>query len=148
MSDNNTLGRRGKKVSQLTAQTSYQSGDLINIVRNGTNYKIDASNLAAFLGVTGTLVPVGGSGAPILEQPSTALNRIRNLESGLGTTAFVTSQNGVKINHNFPTGTPKPVRKLHLSGRLIDSWKQSCQPHPLLKNFQVSINPHFSYGCF
>ena len=94
-----------KKISDFTAQTSYQSGDLINIVRNGTNFKIDASALSSFLGVTGTIVPAGGSGAPILEQPSTAVNRIRNLESGLGTQVAVTAQNGVKVSHNFANGT-------------------------------------------
>ena len=51
MSDNGT-GRHSKKISNFTAQTNYQAGDLINIVRNGTNFKVDASALSSFLGVS------------------------------------------------------------------------------------------------
>lgn len=97
-------GRHGKKISAFLAQTSYQNGDLINIVRNGTNFKIDASALAAFLGVTGTIAQIPNSDAPFLEQPSTAVNKIRGLEAGKGTIPSLTARNNVKVDHNFVNG--------------------------------------------
>lgn len=91
-----------KKISGFTAQSTFQAGDQLNIVRSSTNFKIDISNLAAFLGVTGTIQPVGsGSAIPVLEQPSATSNNIRGVESGSGILASISAQNGITLKHNF-----------------------------------------------
>lgn len=91
-----------KKISDFTAQSTFQSGDQLNIVRSSTNFKIDVSNLASFLGVTGTIQPVGsGSAIPVLEQPSATSNNIRGVESGSGILASISAQNGITLKHNF-----------------------------------------------
>ena len=100
MSHNET-GRHSKKISNFTAQTNYQAGDLINIVRNGTNFKVDASALSSFLGTTGTITSVGGTGSPVLEQLLNNTNNIRILENGNGILTSISAQNGIKISHNF-----------------------------------------------
>ena len=94
-----------KKISDFTSQTAYLSGDQLTIVRNGTNYKIDTSLLATYLGVTGTITPNPNAGADILEQPSAVLNTIRGLEDGKGTQVGLTALNNVKVDHNFVNGT-------------------------------------------
>lgn len=91
-----------KKISDFTAQSTFQSGDQLNIVRSSTNFKIDVSNLASFLGVTGTIQPVGsGSAIPVLEQPSGTQNNIRGIESGSGILASISALNGITLKHNF-----------------------------------------------
>ncbi|MCK5609376.1 hypothetical protein KAR91_46315 [Candidatus Pacearchaeota archaeon] len=93
-----------KKISAFTQQTSYQSGDLITIVRGSDNFTVDASALAAFLGVTGTITPVANPDAAVLEQLSSTVNRIRGFEDGLGTQVGLTARNNVKTDHNFVNG--------------------------------------------
>ena len=102
MTHSNGLGRHSKKISEFIAQTSYQAGDLINIVRNGTNFKIDASLLASFLGVTGTITPVG-LGTPVLEQPTATQNNIRGIEGTNGIVVANSPSNGISIKTNLTT---------------------------------------------
>lgn len=90
-----------KKISDFTQQQTYLSTDLLNIVRNSTNYSIPVSALPAFLGVTGTINVVGGSGTPVLEQPDATTNNIRTIEDGDGIIATVSALNGIEISHNF-----------------------------------------------
>ena len=94
-----------KKISAFTSQTSYQNGDQINVVRNNTNFKIDASNLAAYLGTTGSIQPVG-NGVPVLEQCIPTNNNIRDLEDGNGIQMSLSATNGILVNHNFVNGSP------------------------------------------
>lgn len=89
-----------KKISQFLQVNDFQSSDLVNIVRNSTNYAAPFSAVAPALGVTGTIQSVG-SGLPILEQPVPTSNNIRSIEDGSGIMASISATNGLKISHNF-----------------------------------------------
>lgn len=73
-----------KKISEFTQQVGFESTDSINVVRNGTNYKVPFSAIATSLGTTGSLAPAGTTGVPILLQPTSTINKIRNASSGAG----------------------------------------------------------------
>lgn len=90
-----------KKWSEFTQQTAFEQTDLLAIVRNSTNYTVPFSAAATALGVTGTINVVGGSGTPVLEQPSGTVNNIRTLEDGNGILMAVSALNGITISHNF-----------------------------------------------
>lgn len=93
-----------KKISQFTKQTTFDDADLINIVRNGTNFTVPFSAHVAALGVTGTINIVGGTGVAVLEQPSSTVNNIRTIENGKGIQAALSPSNGITLNHNFVNG--------------------------------------------
>lgn len=94
-----------KKISEFTQQTAFLQTDLVNIVRSSTNFTVPVSALPTFLGVTGTINVVGGTGSAVLEQPSGTVNNIRNLEDGNGILTTISAQNGITINHNFTQDT-------------------------------------------
>lgn len=89
------------KISQFTQQLTYQATDLLNIVRNNTNFKIPVSGLPAFLGVTGTITPKGSAGTPVLNQPTSTSNEIRNIEAGNGIVVGLGATDTVTVKHNF-----------------------------------------------
>ena len=88
------------KISDFIDGVSFQSTDLLNIVRSGTNFKVPASALSAFLGVTGTISPKG-SGIQILNQPDSTTNEIRSIEATGGILAQLSASNSVQIKSNF-----------------------------------------------
>ena len=90
-----------KKISQFTQETAFLQTDLINIVRNSTNFTVPFSAAATALGVTGTINIVGTAGSPVLEQPSGTVNNIRTLEDGNGILTAISPTNGITISHNF-----------------------------------------------
>ena len=90
-----------KRISEFVEQTTFVSTDQLNIIRGSTNYKIPVSGLTSLLGVTGTIVPVGTAGVPVLEQPTAILNNIRTIEDGNGISAGISATNGITIAHNF-----------------------------------------------
>ena len=97
-----------KKISQFNQETAFLQTDLLNIVRNSTNYTVPFSAAATALGVTGTINIVGTAGSPVLEQPSGTVNNIRTLEDGNGILTAISATNGITISHNFTqdaTGT-------------------------------------------
>jgi hypothetical protein len=98
------------KISDFTQVQTFETTDLVNIVRNATNYTVPFSAYAVALGVTGTIVPIGSNLAvPILEQPSTAINNIRGIEATNGIIAALSAQNGISLKQNFTwdkTGEP------------------------------------------
>ena len=90
-----------KKISEFTQETAFLQTDLINIVRNSTNFTVPFSAAATALGVTGTINIVGTAGSPVLEQPSGTVNNIRTLEDGNGILTAISPTNGITISHNF-----------------------------------------------
>lgn len=90
------------KISEWSQVQSFEQSDLINIVRNSTNYTVPFSAYAASLGVTGVINPVGGGTAiAILEQPSSTVNNIRGIEATNGIIAALSAQNGISLRQNF-----------------------------------------------
>lgn len=103
-----------KKISQFVQETTFLQTDLINVVRSATNFTVPFSAMAEALGVTGTINVVGGAGIPVLEQPDSTTNNIRNIESGNGVTASISPQNGIKLSQDMTidqTGAPLVVDK-------------------------------------
>ena len=88
------------KISKFTQVQTFEQTDLVNIVRNATNYTVPFSAYSAALGVTGSIAPVG-IGTPLLYQPTATTNFIRGIESGNGILASLSASNGVNIKHNF-----------------------------------------------
>jgi len=88
------------KISKFTQVQTFEQTDLINIVRNSTNYTVPFSAYATALGVTGTIVNTAG-GTPVLYQPTATTNIIRSLTSGAGVSVALNSQNGITVKHNF-----------------------------------------------
>ncbi|MEE8209085.1 MAG: hypothetical protein V3T88_09085, partial [Nitrosomonadaceae bacterium] len=91
-----------KKISEFTQQASLLSTDRFDLIRGSTNITVPASALPTFLGVTGTIVPVGaGTATPVLEQPGGNVNNIRGFEDGKGIQASISVLNGITLDHNF-----------------------------------------------
>lgn len=88
------------KASSWTQQTSFEQTDLIQIIRNSTNFTVPFSAYSAALGVTGSIASLGG-GTSLLYQPTATSNFIRSIESGNGILAALSASNGVSIKHNF-----------------------------------------------
>lgn len=104
-----TTRAQGRKKSQFVAKTTVEAGGYFDYVVNGYNYRIAYTDFIGGLGVTGTIVQEGAvTGAPILDVDGT-INNIRNIESGSGILANVSTSNGVEIKHNLTAsavGTP------------------------------------------
>lgn len=90
-----------KKISNFTGQAAFEQTDDLVIVRSNANYRVPFSAAAAALGVTGSLNIVGGTGTAVLEQPSSTVNNIRNLEPGNGISISLSASNGITLKHNF-----------------------------------------------
>ena len=102
-----------KKISNFTQQVSFQTTDSLNIVRSGVNYRVPFSAVVTALGATGTLASVG-PGVPVLEQPTSLINKIRTISSGAGILASITANNDISIKQNITvdaTGVPIIVDK-------------------------------------
>lgn len=97
-----------QKISEFNVSTSLTSGDLFTFVINGTNKSIKFSDFQTSLGVTGTLNQVGDPlGVPVLDQPDSTTNNIRNIEASKGISASVSPQDGIMLEWNIsqdPTG--------------------------------------------
>ena len=101
--------RRDIRKSDFTVVSSNESTDKFDFVRNGENLSIYQSDMAAGLGVTGTLEQLGEATAIPVLQVVGGVNYIRNILAGYGISVQVSPQNGVEINHNFTadsTGVP------------------------------------------
>jgi hypothetical protein len=89
------------KKSDFVAQTSLQTTDYMDIVRNSQNFKVSLATLAAHFAAAGPLQTVGEStGTPILSVVS-AVNYIRNFVDGPGIVSAVSPLGGLKVSHNF-----------------------------------------------
>lgn len=88
------------KISNFIDGVSFQSTDQLNIVRNGTNLKVPASALSAFLGVTGTITPKG-AGIQVLNQPDATTNEIRAIEATGGILTQLSATDSIQIKSNF-----------------------------------------------
>jgi len=96
--------RPGVKKSNFSAQTSLDSSDTVDFVRNGQNFKMTITNFLASLGVTGTLIQKGGlTSIPILNKSGT-VNEIRNIEPGAGILPTLDSEDAILLSHNFAQG--------------------------------------------
>lgn len=102
--------------------TQSESGDYLDLVRNGQNFKIKQSNLVTDFGVTGSLVPVGGASAiPVLETIA-SVNNIRGMEGGSGISTTLSAQNGVSIQQNYDVdkgGVPIMINETALQPTLV-----------------------------
>ncbi len=100
---------QGRKKSNFVAKTSVDAGAFVDYFVNGTNFKISYANFVAGLGVTGSITQSGAPGGIAVLDIDGTVNKIRNIESGAGVLASVSSQNGVELKHNFTadsTGAP------------------------------------------
>lgn len=101
--------RRDIKKSDFIAVTDSETTDYFDFVRNGQNLRIAQSDLASFLGVSGTLTTRGEATAiPVLRVIS-SVNYIRNILGGSGINVALSAQDGIEISHGFTvdsTGTP------------------------------------------
>jgi len=96
---------QGRKISNFLAETSLVSTDILNIVKEGTNFKVSFSDLVASLGALGTIEQEGAvTGTAVLDIVGT-INKIRNLENGSGVKSSVSAENGITLNHNFALDT-------------------------------------------
>lgn len=93
---------RDIKKSNFIAQDTVADGATFDFVTpDGVNRKITFANLAALLGVTGSLQQEGeAAGTPVLNKSGT-VNNIRNIVDGPGVKASVSPQGGVKVEHDF-----------------------------------------------
>jgi hypothetical protein len=89
-----------KKISAFTAVSAFADTDLINIVRDSTNYTVLWSAAATSLGVTGAITGTTG-GTAVLYQPTSTSNIVRSLTNGSGVTAYLNATNGITLKHNF-----------------------------------------------
>ena len=89
--------KKSKFVEVLTAEQT----DRFDFTRGAQNLAINFANLAAAMGVSGTLQTIGEITAiPVLYQ-NAGVNYIRNILAGSGIAVGVSPQNGVEISHNF-----------------------------------------------
>ena len=89
------------KISEMGGVVSYDDGDYITLVQNGTNVKILKTDFLSSLGLTGTIVQQGDvTSTPVLDKQGT-VNHIRNLENGPGVKAEISNQDGIRLSHNF-----------------------------------------------
>lgn len=89
--------KKSKFVEVLTAEQT----DRFDFTRGTQNLAISFTNLAASLGVSGTLASLGEITAiPVLKQIA-GVNYIRSLLAGSGIAVDVSPQDGIKISHNF-----------------------------------------------
>lgn len=89
--------KKSKFVEVLTAEQT----DRFDFTRGAQNLAINFANLAAAMGVSGTLQTLGEITAiPVLYQ-NAGINYIRNILAGSGIAVGVSPQNGVEISHNF-----------------------------------------------
>lgn len=89
------------KKSQFIEVLSNETTDRFDFTRGSQNLAISFVNLAASLGVSGTLSSLGEITAiPVLQQIG-GVNYIRALLAGSGIAVDVSPQNGIEISHNF-----------------------------------------------
>lgn len=89
--------KKSKFVEVLTAEQT----DRFDFTRGTQNLAINFANLAAAMGVSGTLQTLGEITAiPVLYQ-NAGVNYIRNILAGSGIAVDASPQNGVEISHNF-----------------------------------------------
>lgn len=107
-----------RKKSEFIQDTTVANTATIDFVINGVNRKMTIADLAALLGVTGTIQAQGSvTGTPILNTVSDVHN-IRTLEDGQGVKASVSPEGGATLEHNLiagTTGTPVLVDNLNKS---------------------------------
>lgn len=96
-----------KKESQFTTLNTFGTSDLVTGLSSGTNYNFSYTALFDAFSGMGSFNQVGDPlGAPILEQPVSGVNNIRNIESNKGVIASISPENGVMLGCNFTqTGT-------------------------------------------
>jgi len=102
-----------QKISQFNKVTSLLDSSLITVVSNGQNFTIPFLDFKASLGVTGTINAIGDPlGVPVLEQPTTTENNIRNLESGAGVNLSLSPNNGITVDTDFSIGDNAGIQVL------------------------------------
>lgn len=99
-----------KKESQLSTKAAFTSTDLVTGLSSNTNVNFSYSALYdAFSGLNSFNQVGNPLSVPVLEQPTSGVNNIRNMESGAGVIFSVSAQNGIKAKWNITqngTGIP------------------------------------------
>lgn len=89
------------KKSKFVEVLSAEQNDRFDFTRGAQNLAINFTNLAASLGVSGTLASLGEITAiPVLKQIA-GINYIRSILAGSGIAVDVSAQDGIEISHNF-----------------------------------------------
>lgn len=99
----------GKSISDFSALSTIPADAVLTFISGGVNYKITKTDFLAALGVTGTLVADGASGATPVLDIAGSVNNIRSVEDGPGILSSVSAENGLKLEHNLTvdkTGSP------------------------------------------
>ncbi len=88
----------GVKKSNFTATPTIPGTATLDYVLSGQNFKITYDDFLGGLGVTGSIVTVGGdTDTPILDSQG-SVKGIRSLEEGFGISLDITPENGIKIS--------------------------------------------------
>ena len=99
------MSQQGRKKSLFPSITNIPSDATFDFVSGGVNYKIPITDLLTSLNVTGAIKQTGNTLAtPVLDVQGND-HLIRNIEDGRGIKTAVSPENGIKIEHNFKTGT-------------------------------------------
>jgi len=97
------------KKSKFIAKSLLTTGDYLDFVRNGQNFRISYADFVASLGISGNIASIGDVTAIPVFYLLGGINYIRSIIGGSAITASLSAAGGVKLDHNFTvnkTGAP------------------------------------------